>query len=355
MDGDGHGKRVMPWFCAGRAGSLAVATSWIGAGKELGRGLPFSEGVDMGRALVFPGQGAQYVGMAMDLAERHPVARDLMDQADRALGIGLSDYLANGPEAELTRTDISQPAILLASVMAFEVLKTVVRPLVFQAAAGLSLGEYTALVAAQALDFGDAIKLVRLRGQAMQAAAEAAASGMVALIGADEAGATRLCVAAAGGEVLQVANLNSTGQVVISGAKAACERAIALAKEHGIRKAVALNVAGAFHSELMAPAASRLRAALAATAFRDPKVPVFTNVHAGAVTRAGEIPALLEAQLTKPVRWADSVVNMQQAGIGEFWELGPGKTLCGMISRTITGATLRNLDKAVDVMGFASA
>lgn len=309
----------------------------------------------MRRALVFPGQGAQYVGMGMELAQRYPVARDLLDQADEALGFALSDVIANGPEAELTRTDLSQPAILVVSVMSLAVLRTVVKPLMFDAVAGLSLGEYTALVAAEALPFRDAVKLVRLRGQAMQAAAEAVPSGMVALIGADEGSAGKLCDAAAGGEVLQVANLNSPGQVVISGAKAACERAAALAKEHGIRKAIALPVAGAFHSALMAPAAERLRAALAKAPFKDPKVPVYTNVNAGPVTRASEIPALLEAQLTKPVRWADSVVAMRAAGIDAFWELGPGKTLCGMITRTVSGAELRNLDTDQDVLAFAAA
>lgn len=307
----------------------------------------------MRRALVFPGQGAQYVGMGIELAQRYPAARHVLDQADEVLGFALSDIIANGPEDELTRTDVSQPAILVVSVMALTVLKTVVKPLIFDAVAGLSLGEYTALVAAESLSFQEALKLVRLRGQAMQAAAEATPSGMVALIGADEASATKLCVAAANGEILQVANLNSPGQVVISGAKAACERAAALAKEHGIRKAIALPVAGAFHSELMAPAAARLRAALAKAPFKDPKVPVYTNVHAGPVTKASEIPALLEAQLTKPVRWADSIVAMKTAGIDAFWELGPGKTLCGMITRTVSGAELRNLDEAKDVLAFA--
>jgi [acyl-carrier-protein] S-malonyltransferase len=308
----------------------------------------------MGRALVFPGQGAQYVGMGLELAQQYPVARALLDEADNALGFSLSDIIAHGPEAELTRTDISQPAILVVSIMALAVLKTVVKPLTFHAVAGLSLGEYTALVAADAISFHDAVRLVRLRGQAMQAAAELVPSGMVALIGADEASATKLCEAANGGEVLQVANLNSPGQVVISGTKSACDRAMAQAKDHGLRRAIALPVAGAFHSALMAPAAAQLRAALATTKFRDPQVPVYTNVHAGPVQRASEIPALLEAQLTKPVRWAESVVAMKAAGIDTYWELGPGKTLCGMITRTVTDATLRNLDNAGDVIGFAT-
>ena len=310
----------------------------------------------MSRALVFPGQGAQYVGMAADLAQAFPACRAALDEADATLGLKLSAVMAQGPEAELTRTDVSQPAILVASIMALRAYAAVTgREPVFAAAAGLSLGEYTALVAAGALDYRAAVTLVRLRGEAMQAAAEAVKSGMVALIGADEAAAAKLCAECAQGEVLQVANLNSTGQVVISGAAAACERAAAAAKAHGIRKAIPLPVAGAFHSALMAPAAERLRAALAKVAFRDPRVPVYSNVTATPVTRAAEIPDLLVRQLTQPVRWAESVVRMQQDGIGEFWEFGPGKTLGGMIARTITGATLRNLDKTADAQGFAAA
>jgi [acyl-carrier-protein] S-malonyltransferase len=314
----------------------------------------------MAKALVFPGQGAQYVGMATSLAALHPQAKALLEEADAVLGFALSQVIAEGPEAELTRTDISQPAILVASLMALAVLKAKLGDSYdnsygkadVQAVAGLSLGEYTALVAAGALTFADAVKLVRIRGEAMQAAAEAVPSGMVALIGPDEATAQKLCDAAGGGEVLQVANLNATGQVVISGAKSACERAIAQAKDFGIRRAVALPVAGAFHSALMAPAAERLKAALAATPIADPKIPVYTNVHAGAVTRAAEIPALLVSQLTNPVRWAQSVQNMQAAGISEFWEIGPNKHLSGMIARTVQNVVCKNLDKAEDLAQF---
>ncbi len=309
----------------------------------------------MDRALVFPGQGAQYVGMAADLAQAFPACRAALDEADAALGMKLSAIMEQGPEAELTRTDISQPAILVASIMALRAYAAVTgREPVFAAAAGLSLGEYTALVAAGALAFSDAVVLVRLRGQAMQDAAERVKSGMVALIGADETSAGRLCAAVAQGEVLQVANLNATGQVVISGTASGCERAVAAAKEHGIKRAIPLQVAGAFHSALMAPAADRLRAALAKARLADPRVPVYSNVTARPVTRASEIPDLLVKQLTEPVRWADSVVQMQKDGIGEFLELGPGKTLSGMIARTVTGATMRNLDKAADAPGFAA-
>ncbi len=310
----------------------------------------------MTRALVFPGQGAQYVGMASDLAQAFPACQAALDEADAALGMKLSAIMAQGPEAELTRTDISQPAILVASIMALRAYTTVAgREPTFAAAAGLSLGEYTALVVTGAVSFRDAVILVRLRGQAMQAAADQVKSGMVALIGADEAGAAKLCAAVAQGEVLQVANLNATGQVVISGTAAACERAIAAAKEHGIKRAIALQVAGAFHSALMAPAAERLRAALSGARLADPRVPVYSNVTARPVTRASEIPDLLVRQLTEPVRWADSVVQMQKDGIDEFLELGPGRTLSGMIARTVTGVTMRNLDKAPDAQGFAAA
>lgn len=309
----------------------------------------------MPRALVFPGQGAQYVGMGVELAQRFPSARRLLDEADRVLGFALSDVMANGPEAELTRTDISQPAILVASAMALAVAQEAVKPLTCAAVAGLSLGEYSALYAAGSLSFADAVKLVRLRGEAMQAAAEAVPSGMVALIGADEASAAKLCAEAAQGEVLAVANLNSPGQVVVSGARGACVRAAELAKNHGIRRAMPLPVAGAFHSPLMAPAADRLRAALAAVAFKDPQWPVYTNVTAKAVTSAAEIPGLLVAQLTQPVRWADSVVAMQAAGIGEFLELGPGKTLSGMIARTVKDVRCANLDTPADAQALAAA
>jgi [acyl-carrier-protein] S-malonyltransferase len=303
----------------------------------------------MPRALVFPGQGAQYVGMGVELAQRFPSARHLLDEADRALGFALSDIMANGPEADLTRTDVSQPAILVASAMALAVAQEAMKPLTCGAVAGLSLGEYSALYAAGSLSFPDAVRLVRLRGEAMQAAADAVPGGMVALIGADEASAAKLCAEAANGEVLAVANLNSPGQVVISGARGACVRATELAKNHGIRRAMSLPVAGAFHSPLMAPAADRLRAALAGVTLKDPQWPVYTNVTAKPVTSAAEVPALLVAQLTSPVRWADSVVAMHAAGFDEFLELGPGKTLGGMISRTVKDVRCRNLDTAADV------
>jgi [acyl-carrier-protein] S-malonyltransferase len=307
-------------------------------------------------AFIFPGQGAQYVGMAKDLAATVPAARALLDQAEAALGLPLARLMAEGPEADLTRTDISQPVILLASLMALEALRARLGALpAFAATAGLSLGEYTALVAAGALDPLTALRLVRLRGEAMQAAAEAVPSGMVALLGGEEPAAQALCVAAAGGEVLQVANLNSPGQVVIAGAVAACARAVDQAKAHGFKRAIPLKVAGAFHSALMAPAAARLGAALANAAISDPRVLVYSNVTAAPVTRAADIPALLVDQLTRPVRWADSMVAMNRTGIDTFWEFGPGKTLSKMLAGTVPSATCRNVDGAADAAAFAAA
>ncbi|TVR13555.1 MAG: [acyl-carrier-protein] S-malonyltransferase [Planctomycetota bacterium] len=303
----------------------------------------------MSIAAVFPGQGAQVVGMGSSLAERFPSCRRILDQADDIMDMALSDIIANGPMEDLTRTDMSQPAILVVSWMAYTALTETFRDLRFSAAAGLSLGEYTALLAADAIDFPDALRLVALRGRAMQEAAEAQPSGMVALIGADEAGANALCQAVAQGEVLQVANLNAPGQVVISGTQEACDRAVAAAREHGIRRAMPLPVAGAFHSPLMAPAADRLAAALAEVPFRDPQIPVYANVDAAPVTTAEAIAPSLVQQLTMPVRWADSVQAMLVGGATTYIEMGPGKTLSGMIARTVQGVTCHNIAEAEDV------
>jgi len=308
----------------------------------------------MSQALVFPGQGAQYVGMGASLAAASPAAKAVLDEADEILGMSLSGMLADGPETELTRTDISQPAILVASWMAHQALCERQGAPECAAVAGLSLGEYTALVAAGALGFGDALRLVRIRGEAMQAAADARAGGMVALIGADEASAAALCDAVRGdGQVHPVANLNSPGQVVIAGDAAACQRAAAAVKDHGIRRGIALSVAGAFHSPHMAPAAERLGQAIAETRFADPTVPVYANVTAEPVRDADGIGELLIRQLTEPVRFADSCLAMAEAGVDRFLELGPGKTLSGMIARTVEGATCVNLDTADDLSALA--
>ncbi len=308
----------------------------------------------MGRALVFPGQGAQQVGMGMELAEAFPVCRKRLDEADAALGFALSDIIANGPEEELTRTDVSQPAILVVSWMAYEALADCIkRKPHFDACAGLSLGEYTALVAAGVLGFADAVRLVRLRGQAMQAAADAAPGGMVALIGCEVEQAEELCAAAREDGVLNVANLNSPGQVVASGGTDACERLVVVGKEAGLLKVVPLPVAGAFHSPLMAPAADRLRTAITNTEFKEPEVPVYHNVTATCKAAPDEIRELLVRQLTEPVRWAASVGNMLAAGIDQYWELGPGRSLSGMIRRISRDIELANLAVPDDAYALA--
>ncbi len=297
--------------------------------------------------LLCPGQGAQAVAMGKAWYDASPEGRAVFDEADRALGnrLGakLSELCFAGPADKLNRTDISQPAIYTASVASW-------RGLIAKwgfgngeshlaAVAGLSLGEYTALHIAGAFSFADGLELVTLRGRAMQDAAEAAPSGMLALIGADEAQAQAVCDAARGPDVLVAANFNAPGQVVISGSKAAIDRAATIATEKGLRSAV-LPVAGAFHSPLMAPAAERLRQALAGTAIREPRCPVISNVtaqpHAAGAgrTMADSIRQRLVDQLTSPVRWEQSCRTLlaMQAG-AEFHELAPGATLAGLMRR----------------------
>jgi [acyl-carrier-protein] S-malonyltransferase len=309
----------------------------------------------MNTALVFPGQGAQAIGMGVDLAAGWPAAKAVLAEADAALGFALSKVIAQGPEAELTRTDISQPAILTVSWMAYRVLEAELGAAPRCAAVGgLSLGEYTALVAAGVIGFADAVRLVRLRGQAMQAAADAVPGGMVALIGVELAAAEALCAAVREGEVLTVANLNAPGQVVISGSAPACARAVAAAKDHGIKRALPLPVAGAFHSPLMAPAAARLATAIAGTRFAEPRIPVYHNVDGRSGADAARIKGLLLEQLTGTVRWADCVEGMRAAGIRRYVELGPGSTLSGMIKRIDREADTANLAVAGDVAALVA-
>ncbi|MFW5750096.1 MAG: ACP S-malonyltransferase [Planctomycetota bacterium] len=303
----------------------------------------------MAQAMVFPGQGAQYVGMGQELAAASPAAAELQQRADAILELPLSRIMREGPVEELTRTDISQPAILLASMMAHAALSERQGEPACAATGGLSLGEYTALVVAGTIGFEDALRLVRVRGEAMQAAAEATEGGMVALIGTDEGGARALCEAVRGDQVLQVANLNATGQVVISGERSACERAVAEARAHRIRRAMPLPVAGAFHCPLMASAATRLAAALEEVRFAVPRVPVYHNVTGAANTDPTVISDLLVRQLTEPVRWADCLTAMQADGADAFLELGPGKTISGMIARTLKDVSTAHVDTAADL------
>jgi len=303
--------------------------------------------------IICPGQGAQSVGMAKAWTEASPESKRVFTEADAilgdSLGAPLSQLCFEGPIETLNRTDVSQPAIFAASVASFRgwIETTGLGPgdPSVEAAAGLSLGEYTALHIAGAFDFEHALKLVALRGKAMQDAAEAAPSGMVALIGADEEKAIEVCDRARGaGEVLVPANFNAPGQVVISGSASACDRAEAVSKELGLRVA-RLPVAGAFHSPLMQPAADRLAEALAGTPIRMTMGPVMSNVTAEPHKSPDEIRRGLYDQLTCPVRWAaccEFMINDQPNA--EFHELAPGKSLAGMMRRISRGTKVISHD-----------
>lgn len=285
-----------------------------------------------------PGQGAQTVGMAHAWTTTSPAAKAVFDEADSiladALGAPLSTLCFEGPADTLNRTDISQPAIYTASIASYRALVEQQGEFTIAATAGLSLGEYTALCIAGAFSFADGLKLVALRGRAMQDAAEAVPSSMVALIGADEDKANALCDAARENDILVAANFNAPGQVVISGSAAACDRAETLAPDHSLR-ATRLQVAGAFHSPIMQPAADRLREALASTDINAPTCPVAANV-TGTTHEANpdSIRERLVDQLTSPVRWAANCEHLAATHTDADWhELAPGKSLSGMMRR----------------------
>ncbi len=286
-------------------------------------------------AFLFPGQGAQTVGMGQQAAEALPAARRLFDQAQEVLGYDLAKLCFEGPAEELDSTVISQPALFVTSLAAIELLRNSAPDVVLacEAAAGLSLGEYTALVFAGALEFEDGLRLVQVRGEAMQEAADAAPSGMVSVLGLEQAQVEQLCAAAAEGETLQIANLLCPGNIVVSGSNAACERVAEMAPGAGAMKAVPLAVAGAFHTPLMAPAADRLQAALAKAHFTSPTIPVVSNVDAQPHDDPDEIRDLLLRQLVSPVRWEESVRYLLGESFDEFYEVGPGRVLRGLLKR----------------------
>lgn len=287
----------------------------------------------MSAIVLCPGQGAQAIGMGLAWAEKSPAARSIFERADARLGWSLSTLCFEGPEDQLARTDIAQAAIYATSVACAEGLRENGLLDDPAATAGLSLGEFTALHLAGAFDFEDGLMLVRLRGEAMQDAAEAVSSGMVALMGAEEEQARELCDAVRGDDVLTPANLNCPGQVVISGSTAACERAAEQASSMGL-KATVLKVAGAFHSQIMAPAAERLEAALEEVAWSAPLCPVLSNVTAQPHAEdVASIKARLVEQLTQPVRWGQSMQWASANLSGEYIELAPGKVLSGLMRR----------------------
>lgn len=286
-------------------------------------------------AILFPGQGAQAVGMAGDWVESIPAAAALFARGSEILGYDLLAVCRSGPAERLNTTAVSQPAILVTSLAALEVQRAR-DPAPLDAAtitAGLSLGEYTALVFAGALEFDDAVRIVAERGRAMQDCAEAAPSGMVAVLGMERAAVVALCDACRGDGILQVANVLCPGNIVVSGDRAACERLEAAAAAAGAMKCVRLEVAGAFHTPLMQPAVERLSAALARAEFRPPRIPVVSNVDARPHTDATELRGLLARQVVGVVEWHDSVAYILSTGVRSIWEIGPGRVLRGLMKR----------------------
>ncbi|NBC35774.1 ACP S-malonyltransferase [Novosphingobium sp. FSY-8] len=303
------------------------------------------------RAFVFPGQGSQKVGMGVELAQASPIAREVFQEVDDALGQNLFAIMAEGPEDALTLTENAQPAIMANAIATLRVLEKEGGISLADKAdfvAGHSLGEYTALCAAGAFSLADTARLLKLRGQSMQAAVPVGVGAMAALLGADIDKATALADAAAQGEVCTVANDNDPGQVVLSGHKGAIDRAIALVKEHGIKRGVALPVSAPFHCPLMQPAADAMAAALAQTAPGALSVALFANVTAAVVTDPELVRAQLVEQVCGRVRWRESVIAMQAAGVAEFVELG-GKVLGPMIGRTVKDVKVTSVVSMADI------
>ncbi|NGQ93888.1 ACP S-malonyltransferase [Brevibacillus sp. SYP-B805] len=291
-------------------------------------------------AFVFPGQGSQFVGMGAELAQTHAAAREIFAKADSALGFPLSTLCFEGPEEELRLTANTQPAILTASMAVYAVLKEKLPAFQPDFVAGHSLGEYSALCAAGALSFEDAVKTVRARGQFMEEAVPAGRGAMAAVLGMDRSLLQRVCEeVSASGHPVQLANLNSPGQIVISGSAEGVRLAGEKAKAEGAKRVMPLNVSGPFHSALMKPAADKLQPVLAGIAVQDAAVPVVANVSARPVTKADEIVASLVQQVASPVLWEDSVQWMVAEGVTTFVEIGPGKVLSGLIKKIAPSET----------------
>jgi len=292
------------------------------------------------KAYVFPGQGAQFVGMGKDLYDNSPAARELFEKANDILGFNITDIMFAGTDEELKQTRVTQPAIFLHSVLLAKTMGEAFQP---EMVAGHSLGEFSALVAANALSFEDGLLLVSKRAMAMQKACEAAPSTMAAILGVEDAVVEQVCAAIE--EVVVPANYNCPGQLVISGSIEGVDKACVRLTELGAKRALRLNVGGAFHSPLMEPARTELAEAINATAFKAPVCPIYQNVTAASVTDPEAIKANLIAQLTAPVRWTQTVVNMLADGADNFTEVGPGSALQGMIKK---------VDRAVATSGVST-
>ncbi|MDD4836943.1 MAG: ACP S-malonyltransferase [Dethiosulfovibrio sp.] len=312
----------------------------------------------MGRyALLFPGQGAQFVGMAKDLYDGYSSARDVFDEADRALGFSLSSIVFDGPDEKLKLTAYTQPAILTASVAVFEVLNKEMG-IGFDPSfvAGHSLGEYSALVASGTLSLADGVRLVHSRGRLMQEAVPEGEGAMAAVLGLDDSSVEEICRSCDGDQVCEAANFNSPGQVVISGHDGAVKRAIDMLKEKGAKRAIPLNVSAPFHCRLMAPVADELLKEMDLCNWSDSRWPLVANVSATAVSSVKDIKEGLYRQTYSPVRWVESVHFMVEAGTSHFLELGPGNVLAGLTKKcskgvkTLSVGSVGDLDGVVDFL-----
>jgi [acyl-carrier-protein] S-malonyltransferase len=300
-------------------------------------------------ALLFAGQGAQSVGMGRELAAHHPAAGELFQQADEILGRSLSGIAWNGPLEELTRTSNCQPALYVHGLACLEALRAVAGDFAIEGAAGLSLGEWTAHAAAGTFDFATGLKLVEIRGRLMDAACAATAGAMAAMIGADE----NTVRALAADTDVDVANINAPGQIVISGESAKVEMAVSLAKEHGIRRATLLNVAGAYHSRLMNSAYEQLGQPLLDAELRSPRFAVMSNVTGSVVESLPEIRTALQDQVTSTVRWTDCMEGLLERGCDLFLELGPGEILAGLLRRIRKDVEIMSLSDPASVLACA--
>ncbi|MCX6168014.1 MAG: ACP S-malonyltransferase [Ignavibacteriales bacterium] len=297
------------------------------------------------RAFIFPGQGSQYVGMAKDLFENSVEAKEMIRTAEEAIGLTISHTMFNGPEDTLKQTDVTQPAIFIHSV----ILGSVIRTLEPDMVAGHSLGEYSALVSAKAIQYYDAVQLVGLRGSAMLQAGIDEKGTMAAIVGLDSDLLEEICAEASSKGIVQCANFNSPGQIVISGSVEGVNAAMKIAKAKGAKLVKELVVSGAFHSPLMASAKEKLKLKLDTTPFYDAKIPVYANVTAKPVHQKEEIKNLLYRQLDSPVRWEETIVNMINDGADEFYEIGPGKVLQGLVKRINPDVKVFGIDKYSDV------
>jgi [acyl-carrier-protein] S-malonyltransferase len=297
------------------------------------------------RAFIFPGQGSQYIGMAKDLVENSVEAKEMAQMADDALEFNLSHIMFNGPEELLKQTENTQPAIFLHSV----IISSLFRSFSADMTAGHSLGEYSALVSANAIQFYDAIKVVRTRGMAMQNAGKVNSGTMAAIVGLSSDILNEICIEASAVGVVKCANFNSPGQIVISGSVDGVKKAMEICRQKGAKLVKELVVSGAFHSPLMEPAINELRKELNITNIFDAKIPIYANVTAKPVTKKEEIKKLLIEQLNSPVRWEETIVNMVNDGAAEFVEIGPGSVLRGLLKRINPELKCIGIDKFTDL------